>query len=181
MNQIKSSKIPYHLHRSPKVKNLRIIIDYSGTVKVVAPTFLSQEKILDFLELKKRWIESKLKIKRGNTSHFFSKFNRTHYLNHKESARKLVKIRVDYWQEIIGCKVNDIKIKDLKTKWGSCSTKSNINFNYRLVFLPQELHDYIIVHELCHLIHLNHSDKFWSLVENHIPNYREVIKRINSR
>jgi predicted metal-dependent hydrolase len=68
---------------------------------------------------------------------------------------------------------NKVAIRDQKSRWGSCSTKKNLNFNYRIQFLPVHLIDYIVVHELCHLEEFNHGENFWKLVEKAIPRYRE--------
>jgi len=93
------------------------------------------------------------------------------YLLHKESARTLVKERIEYWNSFYGFKFGRIAIKNSKSRWGSCSSKGNLNFNYRLALLPPHLSDYVIVHELCHLGEFNHSQKFWDLVAKTIPDY----------
>ena len=75
---------------------------------------------------------------------------------------------------------NMVRIKNVKTIWGSCSSKNNLNFNFKLFFLPEALIDYVFVHELAHLKHMNHSKAFWSEVEKQIPDYkkrREELKR----
>lgn len=75
---------------------------------------------------------------------------------------------------------NMVRIKNVKTIWGSCSSKKNLNFNFKLFFLPEALIDYVFVHELAHLKHMNHSEAFWSEVEKQIPDYkkrREELKR----
>lgn len=75
---------------------------------------------------------------------------------------------------------NMVRIKNVKTIWGSCSSKKNLNFNFKLFFLPEALIDYVFVHELAHLKHMNHSKDFWSEVEKQIPDYkkrREELKR----
>lgn len=70
----------------------------------------------------------------------------------------------------------DIRIKDQKSRWGSCSSKRNMNFNWRLLMAPEPVCDYVIIHELCHLIHMNHSADFWNLVESVCPDYRQYRK-----
>jgi len=70
-------------------------------------------------------------------------------------------------------KYNKILIKELRTKWGSCSSLKNLNFNWRIVFAPKNVLKYLVIHELCHLKEMNHSDKFWNLVEKIDPNYKE--------
>jgi len=75
-------------------------------------------------------------------------------------------------------KFNRVSIKDTQTRWGSCSRKGNLNFNYRIIFLPEELARYIIVHELCHLKELNHSSSFWNLVAIAVPNHKQLRKKL---
>ncbi len=73
-----------------------------------------------------------------------------------------------------GFDVNKVTIKGQKTRWGSCSTKGNLNFNFRLMRYRKEVIDYVIIHELCHLRHMNHSKRFWALVGKHIPEYKDL-------
>lgn len=94
------------------------------------------------------------------------------YLAHKEEARKLVKERLEYWNQFYNFKYNKVFIKNTKSRWGSCSKKGNLNFNYRIALIEPVLADYIIVHELCHIGEFNHSPKFWSLVERTIPDWK---------
>ena len=68
---------------------------------------------------------------------------------------------------------NKIYIRDQKTRWGSCSSKGNLNFNWRLIMAPLFIMDYIVVHELAHLVHPNHSRDFWKLVKKIVPDYKE--------
>jgi predicted metal-dependent hydrolase len=90
---------------------------------------------------------------------------------HKEKARALVHERIAFWSPRIGVSPKRIAIRDQRSRWGSCSTKGNLNFNYRIVHIPHELVDYIVVHELCHLLEFNHSERFWAHVETHVPEY----------
>ena len=82
--------------------------------------------------------------------------------------------RLSYFSDKHKLKVNQIRVKEQKTLWGSCSSKNNINLNYLLIMAPMKVIDYVIVHELVHTIHKNHSAKFWQKVETIIPNYKDA-------
>ena len=90
----------------------------------------------------------------------------------RNQAEIYIPARVNYFADKNGFKFNKISIKDLKTRWGSCSSKRNLSFNYKLMHFDKKVIDYVVVHELCHLKELNHSKKFWELVEEIMPNYK---------
>jgi len=96
----------------------------------------------------------------------------------RERARTLVENRLSYFNKIYGFKINRIAIKNTSTRWGSCSSLKNLNFNYKIIYLSSELADYLIVHELCHLKEFNHSKKFWELVGKAVPNYVKLNKEL---
>jgi len=102
------------------------------------------------------------------------------YIKNKEKARDFINSRIFYFNEIYGFKFNRIAIRNQRRIWGSCSKKGNLNFNYRVIFLPSHLADYIIVHELCHLKELNHSRNFWELVERGMPEYKKIRKELKN-
>ncbi|MBY0309911.1 M48 family metallopeptidase [Patescibacteria group bacterium] len=91
------------------------------------------------------------------------------YVAHKESARALISERTRHHAELHTFTFGRIAIRDTRRSWGSCSSKGNLNFNYKLLFLPPCLREYIIIHELCHLRVLNHSVDFWREVESLMP------------
>lgn len=93
-------------------------------------------------------------------------------------ARSFISQRLEYYSKIYGFRFNRVSIRNQRTRWGSCSKKGNLNFNYRILMLPQYLADYIIIHELCHLKELNHSFRFWNLVAQVVPNYLEIKKEL---
>lgn len=95
-----------------------------------------------------------------------------HYREHKELARAIVTERLAYWNQHYGFTYNRVSIKNQRTCWGSCSELGNLNFNYRVILLPESLMDYVIVHELCHIAELSHSPAFWSQVARTIPDHR---------
>lgn len=85
----------------------------------------------------------------------------------------VVHARLAFFNTFYQLPVRKVFIKSLKSRWGSCSERGNLNFNYLVVFLPPNLQDYLIVHELCHLREFNHSPAFWAEVAKTIPNFRE--------
>lgn len=105
---------------------------------------------------------------------------------HKEAARVLVIDRLAYYMEVyksLGIEfkpLSKIFIKNTRTRWGSCSSKGNLNFSYKLATLPAHLSDYIIVHELCHLKEFNHSQAFWDLVAVTMPKYKQYRHELKS-
>lgn len=92
---------------------------------------------------------------------------------YRGQALHLIAERILFWRKRMNVSPRDVKVKKLKSRWGSCSQKGNVNFNWLLVLAPMEIVDYVVVHELCHLLHPNHSPAFWELVESMVPDYRE--------
>jgi predicted metal-dependent hydrolase len=101
-----------------------------------------------------------------------------HYIEHKEQARELVLARLEHFNQHYNLHWNRVAIRNQRRCWGSCSSLKNLNFNYKILFLPPHLQDYIIVHELCHLVHLNHGKEFWELVAEKIPTYKECVAEL---
>lgn len=100
---------------------------------------------------------------------------------YKEKAKELVIERINYYNTFINKKITGIKIKNQRKRWGSCSSLGNLNFNWRIIMMPDEIFDYIVVHEMCHLLYLNHSKDYWGSVEKILPDYqtREQWIKIN--
>ena len=101
-------------------------------------------------------------------------YSKKDYKKYKAEAERFLYDRVDVLNKFYGFKYNKINVKNQKTRWGSCSKKGNLNFNYKIALLPQKMADYIVVHELCHLGQFNHSQKFWNLVAKGMPDYLEI-------
>lgn len=89
--------------------------------------------------------------------------------------------KAEEYAKILGVSFAEIHIKDQKSRWGSCSGKKNLNFNWRLIMAPEPVCDYVIIHELCHLVHMNHSADFWNLVESICPDYRQYKKWLREK
>ncbi len=103
-----------------------------------------------------------------------------HYVAHKEEARELALARLAYFNQFYNLTWNRVAIRNQRRCWGSCSAKKNLNFNYKILFLPLHLADYIIVHELCHLTHLHHGKDFWDLVAEQLPNYKNLLVELRA-
>lgn len=95
---------------------------------------------------------------------------------YRSAARSMLESRVAHYHQFTGGHYTSVTVRDQKTRWGSCSSRGTLSFNYRLIFAPPAVLDYVVVHELCHLTHMNHSKDFWNMVESVLPCYREQRK-----
>jgi len=106
------------------------------------------------------------------------KASRAKYEQHKEAARALAHQKLEHFAPLYGVVYKKVFIKNSRSRWGSCSERGNLNFNYRVALLPEALVDYVVVHELCHLIHFNHSPAFWAEVARAVPNWRTLRREL---
>lgn len=159
------------LQRRARLRRITLSINSKGKIRVTAPKLVPKVVIEKFVKTKESWIEGVLeKLKTVKKSEFFGpKYS---YHANKARAKKVISERLKYFAELHGFSFKRISIKNTSSRWGSCSTKENLNFNYKLIFLSQALLDYVVVHELCHLRHHNHSAKFWKEVSQILPDYR---------
>ena len=155
---------------------MRLVVYCDGSVVLTAPYGLRESIVKKFLADQKQWLLGKLSFFKKAGLRAIPRRSRREYLAHRERARSLVQERVDFFNASYGFSFNTISIRNQKSRWGSCSRKGNLNFNYRLLLLPETHQDYIIVHELCHLQEFNHSPKFWALVEKTVPDYAAIKK-----
>ena len=159
--------VPYQIIKSDR-KTIAIQIKPDGQVVVRCPKRMRIEEARRFVESKADWIEKHLANRQPQN---VAKYTPQEIEQFREQARKLVTERVRYYAPIIGVTYGRIAIRTQHTRWGSCSSKGNLNFNCLLALVPQEVLDYVVVHELCHLKELNHSTRFWSKVEEVLPSY----------
>lgn len=168
---IRDKKIFYSIRKSKKAKNIKVAVHNTGEVVLTVPFFMGVKWGERFLRSKKEWLYKK--VPSSPVPVQSREEMRKDYLAHKEKARKLVRQRIDHFHPFYNVSVQRISIRNQRTRWGSCSQKGNLNFNYKIVKLPEHLRDYIIVHELCHLQEMNHSKRFWELVEKVVPDHKE--------
>lgn len=173
-------KIVYILKKSKRARRMRLAVYCDGSITVTTPFDLKESVAEKFIKEKTNWLFSKIAFFKQFEGRIISRYSRKDYLKYKDKAYKLVVLRVDYFNKILKLNFNKINIKNQKTCWGSCSKKGNLNFNYKIAFLPKQLSDYIIAHELCHLKEFNHSKRFWALVEKVMPNYLDIKKELRN-
>lgn len=160
---------------------MRLAIYPDGAFVVTAPKWYPVYVIKRFLEEKADWIFERLKDVDFGALADKKKTENSKYKEQKELARIIIGERIKFFNRYYNFEYNRVSIKNQKTCWGSCSRKGNLNFNYKVAGLPEKLRDYIIVHELCHLQELNHSKKFWKLVEKVVPDYKLLRKKIKNK
>lgn len=159
--------VAYKIIRSDR-KTIAIQILPDGEVVVRCPRRMSADAIKGFVESKSAWIEKHLS--KVITNHN-EKFSTLEIESLREKTRALIKKRVRFYAPRIGVAYGTITIRAQRSRWGSCSSKGNLNFNCLLALVPPEVLDYVVVHELCHRIEMNHSRRFWDAVANILPDY----------
>lgn len=103
---------------------------------------------------------------------------------YKKKAKRVITAKVTEFSQLMDISVNNVRITSAKTRWGSCSSKGNVNFSWYLIMAPEEQVDYVIIHELAHIKQMNHSKRFWNIVEKYLPDYkirRKKLKELQSR
>lgn len=163
------SKIPYQVIRS-KRKTIAIQITADGAVLVRCPMRASKAAVDAFVESKTQWIEKHLKKQAQQSK--LPVFTDEEIQTMTRQAKEVLPQRVAYYAPLLGVDYGRITIRHQKTRWGSCSSKGNLNFNCLLMVVPPEVLDYVVVHELCHRKEMNHSARFWAQVEKIIPDYK---------
>ena len=158
-------------------RTIAIEINQDLQVIVRAPMGMRQAEIQAFVESKNDWITKHLEKMRSRKQSTEGQ-NRHPSMSGQElqelaaQASRVIPERVAYYARIVGVTYGRITIRNQKTRWGSCSSGGNLNFNCRLMKAPTSVLDYVIVHELCHRLEMNHSPRFWALVEQVMPDYR---------
>lgn len=142
-----------------------------GRVIVRAPQRMSKAEIERFVASKADWINKHHEAAKQRQSVSVQPFTAAEIQHLADAALQDIPQRVRKYAAIIGVTVGRITIRNQKTRWGSCSSKGNLNFNCLLMLCPEEVRDYVVVHELCHRKELNHSPRFWNEVARVMPDY----------
>lgn len=171
--QTTPEKIEIEIVRSRR-RTLSLEITEDLKVKVRAPYGVSKRRIRQFAADKMDWIVKniqKMELKQEKIS-AVQKLTREELEQLADRAGEVIPARVAYFAKLLQVTYGRITIRNQQTRWGSCSAKGNLNFNCLLMLTPPGIVDYIVVHELCHRLEMNHSKRFWAHVATQIPDYR---------
>ena len=163
-------KIQYELIRS-NIKNMYIQIKNQKVI-VKVPNKMKNLYIVKFVNKKANWIYKNLKES--------EKEQRDEKFEQKDIdiLSKIVEEKIGEYSIKLGITPNKVRIRNIKYAWGTCSNKRNITINMQLAKKSETVIEYVVVHEMCHLVYMNHSKEFWGLVEKYIPNYKECRKAL---
>jgi predicted metal-dependent hydrolase len=154
-----------------KRKTVALMVNREGQVIVRAPKRAPLKFIENLVEQRKDWIAkalARVKHVEGPVRQFSTR--------EKLEFKILVRERAEYYAGQMGVKFKKLTLHNTVSRWGSCSTAGNINFSSRLILAPLEIFDYVVVHELAHLQHHNHSKSFWAMVETYCPHSKQKRK-----
>jgi predicted metal-dependent hydrolase len=164
-----------------KRKTLAIKITPHGLVQVSAPKMTPKWYINSFIQSRSTWIEKHLTtISNRKLSIPHPNLNKTQIEEHKKHAKKSIIAKIETWSQTMNVVYEKTRISSAKTRWGSCSFTNTISINWRLILLPEECLEYVIIHELAHITEKNHSKNFWNIVETYCPDYKTTRKTLQS-
>jgi len=160
-------------------RTISLTINDDGSLLVRAPYFATTKQINEFILSKQKWIQNsitKIRERTHQAKRFEELIDPNRINEYREKARSLLTERTDYYSEKYDLPYLRIRINSAKTRWGSCNHKNGLNFNWKILFAPPEVLDYLVVHELAHTIHKNHQKEFWNKVEFMHPSYKSSRK-----
>lgn len=162
------------VRKSPLSKNIKFSISTSGRLQMSVPTITSNFLIKRFLNLNRKNIREKLPLENPDTQR--ARDYKKKLLMKK--AREYLPYRLDYFANLFGYNYDKCRLTHANTRWGSCSSNRTISLNIGLMQVPEALRDYVIIHELAHLNHMDHSRAFWAEVASHDKNYKNHEKHL---
>lgn len=175
-----STEVCIRVIRSAR-KSIGLEVRADGEVLARIPGRLSDRELKKFLEGHKGWIFDKVRLsgeRKENRTTVNAPLMEEMTAAETEGMKKRFLERTRHYSSLMGVTFGRITVRNQKTRWGSCSAKGNLNFNYLLYFLPEELLDYVVVHELAHRKHMDHSAEFWAEVGRFFPDYKRCRKKL---
>ncbi|MDY5122891.1 MAG: SprT family zinc-dependent metalloprotease [Treponema sp.] len=166
-------EITYVIQKSRR-RSISVSVMKDNRVLVKAPYGTTERTVQEFLLSKKDWITKHLEKqnREEEKAESLGLLSEDEIKQIKKQARKIIPQRVEYWANKIGVTYGRIAIRLQSSRWGSCSVYGNLNFNCLLVLMPPEIMDSVVVHELCHRRHMNHSKEFYAEIDRVFPDYK---------
>ncbi len=175
---MQSDDVKLEMVRSRR-KTISIEIKSSNRIIVRVPLYMSEKDALDFVREHRSWIDKNLV--KAQVVESVPKISMAEVREMADEAMKILPPKVEKYAKILDVTYGRITVRNQKTRWGSCSSKGNLNFNCCLVRCPEKVIDYIVIHELCHRIYMNHSKAFYNAVSSVMPDYKECEKWIKEK
>lgn len=155
-------------------KTIAIVVTVNNEIIVKAPRHLSRKELNRYVEEKQSWIESMLQQNQINYDEFLGlSIQPEEIIQAKQQAKQIITKKVEVYARQLGVTYGSITIRSQKTRWGSCSSKGNLNFNWKICLAPEGVINYLVVHELAHRKEMNHSKNFYRVIATILPNYQE--------
>jgi len=157
------------VRRSRRARRWTLSVPWGSPPALTVPTWMSDDEVERIIDAHREWVSQERAKQRPRL-----RLNprQVSEAEARQAVRELVAMLVDEEAPTLGVEPQRIQIRDQRSRWGSCSTRGTLSFNWRLVLAPFEVLDYVVVHELCHLREPNHSRRFWKLVEQRRPDWR---------
>jgi hypothetical protein len=166
-----------------RMKNMYLRIKKEdGRVLISAPHSMSDARIRAFATERIDWIRKYQDMYKGKNlqKEQIPRYTEAEIGRHKELLKQRVELLVAKWEPVMGVKVSGITIRQMKTRWGSCNVKTcHININLALFYMPQECLEYVVVHEMTHILEASHNKRFWDYMTRFYPDWKRVRKMLN--
>lgn len=173
--------VGYTLRYNKRSRSVRIAIHPDNGLIVSVPGVWHERYVEGFLHQKSVWILKHLDaLKKSMEGKTVIRYSKEEYENNKASVLALITERVEFFNSLYKFPYKKISIRNQTSLWGSCTRSGNLQFNYKLIHLPKNALDYVVVHEICHLQEHNHGVQFWKLVEKVVPDYKAIRKSLRS-
>lgn len=169
--------IGYTLKRSKRARTMRLAIYPDGNVVVTVPWFFGVRAIEEFIAKHSTWVRSKVEEARGRT---ILRIRRSDIPELKKQALVIAAELCAEYATHYGVSYKKIAVRAQKSRWGSCSERGNLSFNYKIALLEPRLAQYIVAHEICHIRQFDHSKAFWALVAEKFPDHRELREQLRN-
>jgi predicted metal-dependent hydrolase len=169
--EVDGTQVELHIRRSTRVRGHRIVVRYGFPPELVVRPRASEADIQHAITTNREWLARQL-AKSAAPRLGLDRLTLTEAQGRRE-AHARIGLLAQSEAKALGVTYTRLTMRDQRSRWGSCSSKGTLSFNWRLVLAPHDVLDYVVVHEICHLVELNHGPDFWALVERRRPGYRE--------